>query len=88
MSKLYRPANGTDGLIFMENWCERGCLKFTSIGQYTKSCDILERSFCYDIDDPGYPSEWIYGENGKPCCTEYRNGDEADPRQRSFNGQA
>jgi hypothetical protein len=83
----YRPSNGTEGLWFEEKFCCT-CEHDEAAG---KSCDILCRTFVFDIKDKEYPSEWIYDENGQPRCTAYRrydprpaergNRDYQDPKQ-------
>jgi hypothetical protein len=50
-----------------------------------KQCDIMMRSFFYDIKDEKYPDEWTYDENGRPTCTNWKkwdwnnDGDPDDP---------
>jgi len=73
--KKYRPSNGTEGMGFIESFCEN-CIheKF----MHTNSdddlkCEILSNSMLYDLSDPEYPSEWTYDALGKPCCTKYVN---------------
>lgn len=55
----------------MAQWCEH-CERDSA---YQKGdgdpCPILGRSLAHDIDDPEYPSEWAYDENGQPCCTAF-----------------
>lgn len=36
-----------------------------------KQCEILLNSLCFNIDEPGYPKEWIYDDSNKPCCTSW-----------------
>lgn len=67
MTEKYCPSNGTDGDIFMSAWCFNGCTKHSE----DNPCEIMGRSFCYGIDDPNYPEEWIYDEDGKPTCTAF-----------------
>lgn len=84
---LYRPSNGTEGMIFMEDFCDQ-CLhqnpdpdpKYTK----AKNCEICLASMCYSPCDPEYPTEWRYV-NGKPVCTKFvkwdwdTDGDPDDP---------
>jgi len=58
----YRPSNGTEGDMFMYQYCRR-CRKYDN-------CDLVSLSILHDVDDPEYPEEWQYGENGQPVCTE------------------
>ncbi len=60
---LYQPANGTEGLIFIEKWCDH-CTK-------DAVCEILPRTMLYDRDDDEYPEEWTYDKDGKPQCTAF-----------------
>ena len=67
----YRPANGTEGEIFMSHFCEK-CKK----DGYTddtpeKGCQILAFSMAYEIGDPDYPAEWVYDKDGLPTCTAF-----------------
>jgi hypothetical protein len=32
---------------------------------------ILAKTHVYDIDDPKYPPQWIYNEEGEPYCTRF-----------------
>lgn len=71
--KPYRPSNGTEGTSFVEGgWCNR-CKadrayrenELTALG-----CDILARSLAFNVDDPGYPKEWVW-KGGEPVCTAF-----------------
>ncbi len=54
--KPYLPSNGTEGMNFMAEFCNK-CYK-------TSGCTILVKSLC------GYqPKQWIY--NPKPTCTSF-----------------
>ena len=58
--KPYMPSNGTEGEMFMEQWCH-GCVK-------EKSCTILMNSFA------GVQSKaWRYNETGEPECTSFQD---------------
>jgi len=57
----YRPSNGTEGETFMEVFCfrcERDADYQNNHGN-AAGCEILARSFAFDIDDPKYPVEWV-----------------------------
>jgi hypothetical protein len=76
-TRLYRPSSGTEGADFIEHFCER-CLrdaKYRETDDGADSCDILRRSFLHSTEEPEYPSEWNYGEDGLPTCTAF----EAEP---------
>lgn len=64
-NKPYRPSNSTEGELFMSKFCYRCCHDWNE-------CEILTNSLCYNIDEPEYPVEWIYDENGKPTCTKFK----------------
>lgn len=68
MSEPYRPSNGTEGDCFYAQWC-RHCIHDDPATQ--KLCDILGRTYFLTETDPDYPREWIYGEDGNPCCTAF-----------------
>lgn len=56
-TKPYLPSNGTEGMMFMSQFCDK-CYK-------DKSCTIVVKSVC------GYqPKQWIYVDN-KPTCTSF-----------------
>lgn len=69
MSKPYRPANGTEGDFFMEDFCYR-CKHDSE----DNPCEILGLTFWYSIGDPKYPGEiWIVDDDGlsNPRCTAF-----------------
>ena len=68
----YRPSNGSEGWAFQSRWCDR--CKGDENYSDTKpelGCQILLRSLCCNIGEPGYPTEWIYGDDGVPKCTAF-----------------
>jgi len=69
----YRPSNGTEGMIFIDSNC-RNCIhgKYEHTGNTKdKPCDILTRSFCFDLKDNEYPAEWQYNSENQPTCTSF-----------------
>lgn len=73
----YRPSNGTEGMGFVECYCSN-CIheKFMHTNNHNdKKCDIFSRTLMHSIDEPEYPKEWIYDEEGKPTCTSYQHWD-------------
>jgi len=60
--KKYRPANSTEGDMFIGFWCEN-CQKRTD-------CKIIFDTYDLQIDDPGYPKEWHY-DDGQPTCSAF-----------------
>jgi hypothetical protein len=61
--KKYRPSNGTEGTMFMGNWCEQ-CHK-------ELECQIIGLTMILDKKDEGYPAEWTY-KDGQPVCTAFQ----------------
>ncbi len=68
----YEPGNGTEGGIFMSNWCGT-CARDKSMreGAPIEECDdnevcpIIARSLI------GKAREWVWDANGQPSCTQY-----------------
>ena len=56
----YRPSNGTEGMIFMEAFCDRCAVN------HDGDCEILAASFM------GQVPEWLHDEHGLPCCTAFK----------------
>lgn len=72
MTTKYSPSNGTEGMIFLEQWCFE-CKrdeKYQQTENGEDGCPILAASFAYDVDDPRYPAEWVI-RNGEPICTAF-----------------
>ncbi|WP_426106329.1 hypothetical protein [Massilia sp. TSP1-1-2] len=74
--KPYRPCNGSEGDHFVSQWCgtcerDYGMLKGLPIEECddNRICDIIARTFGVDEDHPDYPTEWVFGKDGQPCCT-------------------
>lgn len=61
LGEKFRPSNGTVGEAFMDDWCG------TCAGY--RNCTIRQKAMLYQIDEPEYPDEWIYDEDGEACCT-------------------
>lgn len=57
----YRPSNGTESLLFEEDWCNK-CSKFNK-------CGIWLDAWAYEVDESQYPREWIFDDDGVPKCT-------------------
>ena len=74
--KPYRPGSGTEGMAWDDAWCDH-CARdaeYRAGGDNADpalGCKILADAFAYDIGDPNYPKEWVYGRDGRPCCTAY-----------------
>lgn len=75
--RKYRPSNGTEGCGFVETYC-LNCIhgKYEHTGDINDNpCDILSRSFLFDLKDKEYPEEWTFDESGNPMCTEFKKFD-------------
>lgn len=73
IGKPYRPGSGTEGMAFDDAWCS-GCArdaKYRETDNGEDGCKILSDSFVYEKTDPNYPKEWVYGHDGRPCCTAF-----------------
>jgi len=71
--KKYQPSNGTEGMIFCENFCNQ-CIhgKYEHTGDIEdKPCEILTATYFMDIKDKEYPIEWQYDKDNKPTCTSF-----------------
>ena len=77
MSDLYRPLSGTEGMWFMDRFCDR-CRRDEAFQRGDgDSCPIAAATIAYDVADPEYPPEWIEDEAG-PRCTAYEPIDERE----------
>lgn len=69
--KLYRPSNGTEGLMFQEKFCDI-CIHDKDWREKEKNpCEIMTRTMVLDIEHKNYPREWRYDEDGSPTCTAF-----------------
>lgn len=62
--KKWRPANGTEGDMFQEMYCDKCRIN-------PCHCSILSYSFYYNITDKLYPTELQIGKDGQPTCTKF-----------------
>jgi hypothetical protein len=65
----YRPSNGTEGERFIVEYCDR-CVHEPQDDK-SQGCKILIRTMVHDVNDPEYPKEWVYDDEGVPKCTEF-----------------
>lgn len=71
MVKKYRPSNATEGRLFFEMWCDR-CKKDQAFRDGVgDSCPIVASTIIYNVDNPNYPKEWTFDDNGRPICTAF-----------------
>ena len=71
-TRPYRPCNGDEGDWFMGQWCSR-CERGR---RQDRPCRILGMTMGLDVDDPGYPKEWVRdaeGWPGNPRCTAFES---------------
>ena len=74
----YQPSSGTIGESFIAGWCGN-CARDKALREGididecddNERCDIVGRTMAYNVADPEYPSEWIYDQDGHPCCTAF-----------------
>lgn len=66
----YQPSNGTEGMYFMEKFCDH-CVHQHPDPNNPKQCRIIGMTMCYNPGDKEYPEEWTYDNNGEPTCTKY-----------------
>ena len=65
--KPFQPANGTEGMMFMDAFC-CNC----EHGMPDGFCEITLQSMDCDITDKEYPKEMIFSEQGWPVCTKFK----------------
>lgn len=68
----FQPSNGTEGMVFMDAFCERCIHDHTPIDKF---CSILGNTMVYSPGDKEYPKEWIYNSEGWPVCTAWKKWD-------------
>lgn len=61
--KVYRPANGTDGMLFEESWC-RNCT-------FADQCELPLLAQLNDVWESEYPHQWRYDADGNPMCAAF-----------------
>lgn len=77
----YRPANGTEGNVFMAQWCAN-CARDREHQvdpDNADGCDILAATFVYERDHPKYPPEWRCDGPSGPRCTAFVKAEIAGP---------
>ncbi|MDB5584874.1 MAG: hypothetical protein JWR80_10050 [Bradyrhizobium sp.] len=72
IGKPYRPGSGTEGMAFDAKWCSH-CARDAAWreDESNDGCHVLSLTLALPIDDPEYPKEWIFGRDGRPCCTAF-----------------
>lgn len=74
LHKIYRPSNGTEGMIFEEHFCSN-CIHDNPDPNHPKKCELIIGAYCAYPTDPEYPIEWKYDALGHPTCTKFVNWD-------------
>ncbi len=77
--KSYQPSNGTEGEIFMKQFCQNCQRDNLDPETCEGGCDILVRTMAFNVDDDEYPSEWIIGTDGQPTCTAFERSKTDEP---------
>lgn len=67
----YQPSSGTVGASFIAGWCGECARDNIDELDYNDRCDIVGRTMAFNVSDPEYPAEWIYDQDGRPCCTAF-----------------
>lgn len=82
----YRPANGTEGAIFQDRFCDQ-CAHDTYNAETDtgKSCEILMRTMLHGVDDSEYPEEWQQLPDEAPKCTAFLSQDSESVKPRCKN---
>lgn len=65
MVEKFLPSNATQGDGFIADWCYRCARHSTEPGE---GCEIFGRTQAYQVDDPEYPEQWRYGQDGPECA--------------------
>jgi hypothetical protein len=76
--KKYRPGNGIEGAVFTESWCaecerDHGMMAGLPLEECDDNqiCDLIGLTYLHQVDHPDYPSQWQYGKDGQPRCTDF-----------------
>lgn len=71
-SDRYQPSSGCEGADFQEAFCDR-CAADQAFRDGTgDGCPIIANTMVFAVEDERYPAEWIYGADGKPTCTAFK----------------
>lgn len=69
--RLYRPSNGTEGEVFMGQFCARCACEPRSLEEHD-GCPIIAATMALRDDDPEYPREWVERvSDGMRTCTAF-----------------
>lgn len=89
MTKKFRPSNATQADAFFSAWCY-SCQRDKAMREGanfddcddSERCEIIGRTMAHDVDDPEYPVEWHYDDNGLPTCSAFVEAGETIPQPR------
>jgi hypothetical protein len=79
--KLYRPANGTEGMWFIDQFCLQ-CVKMPKDVDAELQCQIQLKVMVCNLDDKEYPKQWRYDEKGNPVCTSFKSREKHNAARR------
>jgi len=79
--ELYQPSNGTEGDIFMSQFCYK-CVKFPHSSDAKNQCFIFLMGWSCSITDKEYPKQLRYIDD-KPVCTAFKDRELANMERRS-----
>jgi hypothetical protein len=76
----YQPSNGTEGDIFISEWCSK-CAKDKAMreGEPLDECDDDEVCQILGASFRGEAKEWVYGPDGQPMCTAFHEPGTPEP---------
>lgn len=68
----YRPSNGTEGMMFEEEFCSR-CVKQDG-PDGDSMCSVWDAAMFFSADEPDYPKELVWSPEGHPICKAFDDG--------------
>ena len=69
--KPYQPSNGTEGMSFFAEFCDRCRYQLPESG-----CPIQNQTMVFGVGDREYPSQyWVHDNEGQPSCTLFVKGE-------------
>lgn len=68
--KPYMPSNGTEGMMFCDEFCDQCIHQHPDPGKSPQCDDILLQSLIGK-----QPKEWVYDSEGRPTCTAFKKWD-------------
>lgn len=68
--RRYRPANGTEGIEFAARFCARCAFDAEDLDEQD-GCPIAADAVVYEVNEPGFPKEWVQDEPCGPRCTAF-----------------